>query len=296
MPVGAAIGAAGSVASSLIGGLFSKGAANKQIQAQNNALALQKQMFDTTQQNYTSTRDRINQGFEPFINTGQSATLSLAQLYGLATPGNPGGAGATGAYGPDALAAFYRSPDYGFARDAGMQALTFQDSAGGGGLLSRGHLNNTVQFGQGLATQQFGNYTGRLMSLAQLGAGSASNSANALTALTNGQAGNSASFANMGSNAFGKIGEAGAAGTLGVGNAIQNGIGGVTNVLGQYNMMNRGISAYGSGGAITSVPNSPNAAMYAGDPTQAGFGPTYGGGSLAPMAGIQWPTGGGSYW
>lgn len=280
MPVGAAIGAAGSIGSSIIGGIFSGKAADKQIQAGQQALALQRQAMEQSQANFNLTRGDITRNNAPFIDTGQSATLSLAQLYGLATPGNPGGAGANGAYGPEALAAFERSPDYGFARDEGLKALTFQDSASGGGLLSRGHLNSTVAFGQGLATQQFGNYTGRLMSLAQLGSGAAANSNNALTALTTGNANSAAQFSNMMGGTLNNIGNAGAAGVLGMGNALQNGFGGVVNNLAQYNMMNRGISSYGSGMPATTTPNSPLAGLYMGNPAMAGFGPTYGASAL----------------
>jgi hypothetical protein len=106
----------------------------------------------------------------PFMIPGQGAMASLAQLYGI----NP----QTGAYNPNdafsqaSLQAFQRSPDYQFAFQQGLNAL--QNSRAAQGMLRSGNtLQGITQFGQGLASQQFGNYRSALQQLAGIGAGAA---------------------------------------------------------------------------------------------------------------------------
>lgn len=225
MPIGATIAAIGGVASAGIGAYSTGRAAQAGRDAQNSALDFQNRVFNTNQAN-----------FKPFIDTGQGAVLSLAQLYGLQTPGNPGGNGTP--FGPESMQAFNNSPDYAYARDQGIKALTFQNSAGG--LLGRNHMNTIEQFGSGLATQNFGNYTGRLMSLAQLG----NTSATAAGQLNNQSAAGIA-------GTYGNIGQINSAEQLGFGNAAQTGLSSITNNLASYNLMNRNISSFGSPGNYT---------------------------------------------
>ena len=80
MPFGyaAAAGAVGSIGSALIGSSASSNAANQQVNEENQALALQKQQYATTQQNV-----------QPYVSSGQNALQSLNQLLGLQPGGNP---------------------------------------------------------------------------------------------------------------------------------------------------------------------------------------------------------------
>src|SRR6185437_1167093 len=145
MPISAAIvggiGAIGSIGSAVIGSNAAKSAAQAQEQAAESAQNLQMQMFDKAQA-----------AEAPYNTVGTGAVNTLAGLYGI----NGTGAG-TGAPTSQSLAAFTASPDYAFALQQGTQAMQ-RAAAAGGTLISGGQLKAGQEFGQGLATQQFGNY------------------------------------------------------------------------------------------------------------------------------------------
>lgn len=237
MPVGAAIGG-------IVGGGISAGgaylASKTQSDAAGKALDAQKSLFDQTQAN-----------MKPFIDTGKGALYSLAQLYGIKTPDGAGGE----AYNDNALAAFRKSPDYDWRLKEGTRALDFSASSKGT-LGSRGHLNNTVAFGQGLASQGLGDYTGRLLSLAQIGANSAGTAGGQAT--SQGQI--------LGNTLMGQ-GQANASGWVGGTNALNGAIGGTGNNLLLYNALNNR-SAYGGGGGSSSAwggaDNALNSSIFPG--------------------------------
>ena len=207
MPVGLAIGGA-SLASAGIGAYASGQAADKQSQAAANALAQQQQMFQQTQAN-----------FSPYLNIGKGATYSLGSLYGIGQDGSTGN--------PQDFSQFTNSPDFAFASQQGNLALDRANNAKGLNL-SGGALKDAAQFNQGLATQQFGNYYNRLLSLSQLGQSAAS-----------GAAGSGANFSGQMSNSIQGQGQAQASGIVGASNAITGGINsGINNSL-LYNAINR---------------------------------------------------------
>jgi hypothetical protein len=171
---GAAVAAGATVYASNKASSASKNAANAQTQASQNAIAEQQREFDINQANQ-----------QPWLNTGKSALSTLAGLYGLnggsgqgqtrtlfdgttATPlnGSPDSSG-TAANAPD-YSSFFNSPDYQFALQQGQQGVD-RDAAARGALYSGGHTADVLKFGQGLASQQFNNYTNRLASLAGVG-------------------------------------------------------------------------------------------------------------------------------
>lgn len=194
---GAAVAAGATIYASNKASSASKNAANAQTQASQNAIAEQQREFDINQANQ-----------QPWLNTGKSALSTLAGLYGLnggtsgaqsgntitqqmpyannpldqhggsggttlfdgstATPlnGSPDSSG-TAANAPD-YSAFFDSPDYQFALQQGQQGVD-RDAAARGALYSGGHTADVLKFGQGLASQQFNNYTNRLASLAGVG-------------------------------------------------------------------------------------------------------------------------------
>lgn len=206
MPIGATIGAVGSVASAAIGANAAKKAAKAQENAANNALALQQQMFQTAQAD-----------LGPFKDVGTNAAYTLAGFYGIPTPAGPNGfpasAGGQSAIN-SSLANFTQTPDYLFAFQQGQRALDAGMSKRGGTLQGGGgYAQAAQQFGQGLAGQQFGNYFNRLFALTQLGANAAGQGA-----------GLAQNFAQMGSNSYGDIGNAKASGIVGAANAITGGI------------------------------------------------------------------------
>lgn len=194
MPIGATIGAAA------IGGAASLGAAAMQSGAASDALAYQKQTY------------------APFISAGQGAISSLADMYGFGKNNNSGT--------PD-YSAFTNSPDYQFAFNQGTAALD-ASAASKGLLLSGAQVKDAQTFGQGLASQQYGNYVNRLLSLSQIGA-SAGTSAGAQVGATTQS-----------------LGAAQASGLVGAANSITGGL----NNYSQYKMYTSpsSYSVAGSGG------------------------------------------------
>lgn len=200
MPVSAAIiggaGLVGGIGSAIIGSNAAQSAAQTQAQAAEQAQQTQLQMFNTAQA-----------AEAPYNQVGQGATQTLAGLYGI-----NGAGGGTGAPTAQSLAAFTQSPDYAFALQQGTQAMQ-RSAAAGGTLISGGQLKAGQEFGQGLASQQYGNYYNRLLSLSQLGQSAATGISNSATN-AGAQIGNSEQAA----------GQALASGTVGSANAITGGL------------------------------------------------------------------------
>lgn len=223
--VAAGVGAAGSIGGALIQSGAAKSAAATQAAAAQQAEQTQVQATNTSLQQLA-----------PYNQIGTGAANSLANLYGIpyaatsngqsstspsgiVTPANinasassPGGAGAFS----QAYNAFTQSPTYQFAFQQGLQALQ-RSAAAGGSLISGGQLKAGTEFGQGLASQQLGNYTTGLQSLASMGQNAAA-----------GQASNSLAGANSVANSQQAAGQASASGTVGSANALAGGLGGVS--------------------------------------------------------------------
>lgn len=207
----------------MIGSNAAKDAANAQLQAAQSAQAEQQQMFNTAQA-----------AEQPYNTVGQGAVNTLAGLYGI-----NGTSAGTGAPTGQSLDAFTQSPDYQFALQQGTQAMQ-RSAAAGGTLISGGQLKAGQEFGQGLASQQYGNYYNRLLSLSQLGQSAATGVSNAaLTA--GGQIGNSIQAG----------GQATASGIVGSANAISGGLTGATGGIAQAALLSR--LGGSSGGGSTSL-------------------------------------------
>lgn len=199
-------------------------ASNQQATAAQNALGAQQQMFQQTQAN-----------LQPYENVGSGATYTLGSLYGIDQNGSTGNT-------PD-FSQFTNSPDYAFAQQQGNLGLQRYENANGLAL-SGGALKDAATFNQGLATQQFGNYYNRLLSLSQLGAGAASSAA-----------GSGANFSGQIGNTTQAVGQANAAGTVGASNAISSGLNSSINNTLLYNAINR--SSYAPSSGLTSpLPGS----------------------------------------
>lgn len=159
----------GAAAITVVGGAVSanqqkkgaQGAANATERANNASIAEQQRQYDLTRQDQ-----------QPWMQAGQSA---LGQMQAL----NAGD-----------FSSFKESPDYQFAFDQGMQGLD-RSAAAGGMLTSGGADADRIAYGQGMASQQYGNYYNRLAGLAgvgqqtasglgQLGANTGANIGNAL--------------------------------------------------------------------------------------------------------------------
>ena len=225
--VGSAIIGGAALASAGINAYASSRASSQQVAAEREALAAQ-----------NAARAKL----DPYINIGTGATYSLGQLYGIGQDGQSTPQNAD-------YSQFYNSPDYQFAQQQGELGLTRSLNARGMNM-SGGALKDFAQFNQGLATQQFGNYYNRLLSLSQLGGNAA-------------QAG--IGGANAAANTMGQIGQSQASGTVGMGNALSGGINsGINNSL-LYNAINR--SAY-----------APAGQTFSGNGLQSSMGGGFGGG------------------
>lgn len=226
MPVSAAIiggaGLIGGVGSALIGANAAKSAAQTQADAAQSAENTQLSMFNTAQA-----------AEQPYNTIGQGADQTLAGLYGI-----NGAGGGTGSPTPQSLAAFTSSPDYQFALDQGTQAMQ-RSAAAGGTLVSGGQLKAGQEFGQGLATQQYGNYFNRLLSLSQLGQSAAS-----------GISTSASNFGNSIGNTQQALGQSLASGTVGSANAISGGLSSATGSISTAALLSA--IKGGSGGSLSS--------------------------------------------
>lgn len=212
MPIGAiigpALGAAGAIGGALISADASSRAADAQQAAAREATAARREMYDQTRTDLA-----------PYRGLGEGATYSLADLYGLPTPSNPNGGQP---FGQDAIRAFESSPDYQFALDQGIKARD-RSAAAKGRLLSGGQIKAITDYGQGLATQNFGNYANRLMDLARLGETAGAQTGSYATQTGQGLASDALAG-----------GEAAASGIVGQANAINTGLGQISDISNFY--------------------------------------------------------------
>ncbi|AVU02511.1 hypothetical protein ACQR5V_21355 [Xanthomonas oryzae pv. oryzicola] len=95
------------------------------------------------------------QNMQPYLNAGTGALNQLSQL----NSGN--------------YSSFQESPDYQFTLQQGLQGLD-RSAAARGSLYSGGQQADIMQYGQGLASQQYNNYYNKLASLAGQGQSAAS--------------------------------------------------------------------------------------------------------------------------
>lgn len=148
--------------------------------------------------------------------------------------------------GGRAFGGFQETPGYQFQLGRGMDALNSSNAARGN-LLSGANIAGAMQFGQGLASQEYNNYLNRLQGIGQQGQAAAGNQAAA------GQA-----YAAGAGNALAGIGNAQAAGAIGTGNAIQ---GGINNFLGTMGYLNTqtpgGIFGGNTAAGSTRPPGNP---------------------------------------
>jgi len=134
-------------------------AANAQNQATQMAMMAQAQQAaqaqNALQQGQTQAAGAINRGMEaytPYQTVGVNAINQLAKLYGP-----------TGEYTQmPTMAQLQMDPSYAFREQQGMKALQ-QSAAARGGLLSGSTLKGIQQYGQGLASEEYGNAYNRFM-------------------------------------------------------------------------------------------------------------------------------------
>lgn len=140
------------------------------------------------------------------------STMEEAQAYANANP-----------TGGQQFGGFKETPGYQFQLARGQDAVA-SSGAARGNYLSGANLAGAMEFGQGLANQEYNNYLNRLQGIGQQGQSAAGNQAAA------GQA-----YAAGAGNAYAGIGNAQAAGAIGQGNAF-TGI--MNNLSGTFGYLN----------------------------------------------------------
>lgn len=213
----AAIGAGASIWGSSQAAKSQKNAAQQAAAQQAAAMAYQKQIYGDAQGN-----------LNPFIQSGQGANNLLSSMYGL---------NGDKALGDNALQRFYQSPDFQFALKGGGQALD-NSAAARGGVLGGNQIRAQTDYGQGMATQNLGNYLGRLTGMSNQG----QNAALGLGSIGNGSGANVGNSANNIGNSLMAAGQADASGYIGMANGINNGL----NNWATYSNLNK--SSFGGGG------------------------------------------------
>lgn len=139
----------------LTGGKDAKKAAQTSAKASDRATQMTWDMFSQSRNDLA-----------PYRQTGVDALGQMARLYGMPQYGADGKQVA--AAGPADYSAFQDSPDYQFSFDEGNRAVN-------AGLAARGLSNSgramkeLTRYGQGMASQQLGNYVNRLAAMAGVG-------------------------------------------------------------------------------------------------------------------------------
>lgn len=208
MPVGASIGAVGSLGAAGLGFLGSSAASKAQTSLGQQSLAQQQQMFNTAQG-----------ALKPYIDSGSSALPTLQKLL---TPG---------ASMTDTLS---QLPGFKFQSEWGnMSASNALAARGLGG--STGPLAKAISdYNSGLASTSYSNLVGQEQNFVNMGSGAAGALAGQAT-----QTG-----ANMGNTLTG-IGQAQAQGALGQANAIGGGIAGAAGAAGNAYLLNNVLGGQG---------------------------------------------------
>ncbi len=165
--------------------------ASKQAKAEKRAAAVQ-----------AAAAQQARADLQPFRETGGNALARLADSLGLTTPEAQ----------QAAFDAFQTTPGYQFQLNQGIDAID-RSAAARGGLFSGNTLRAAQEYGQGLASTEFGNYLAYLGELSRSGQSAAAGQGAAGIAAGNATAGGIRGSAN-----------ALAQGAYGVSNAITGGI------------------------------------------------------------------------
>lgn len=197
-------GLVGSVVGGLIGSSGSKSAAKTQAAATDRATEAQREMFE-----------RQVELQAPFREAGLTANNRLMQMLGLAAGGEDNGF----LMRRFAMQDFETDPGYQFRMEEGMRGVE-GSAAARGGLLSGAALKAIQKYGQGLASQEYGNAYGRFNA-------DQTNQYNRLAGLVNTGQG----ATNQVTNAAGQFGQSQANNLIGAGNAQASGIMGSTNAI-----------------------------------------------------------------
>ena len=166
MPIGA-IAAVGSVVGGIAQGRAAKSAANAQTAAADRELELQTRIYDETSANFAPYRQGGQLGFDAYL-----AEMGLGDRPMVGGTVDDAGVRTGGRE----FGGFQQSPGYQFQLSRGMDALN-SSGAARGNYLSGANIAGAMEFGQGLANQDYGNYLNRLQGIGQQGQAAAGNQA-----------------------------------------------------------------------------------------------------------------------
>jgi hypothetical protein len=214
------------VGSAVIGGVAANRASKAQLQASREASAAQSAAAEKSIEAQERMFERQVGLQEPFRQVGVNALPELVEA---------------SRYTPFGMEQFEASPGYGFRLKEGLRALE-NSAAARGGLLSGNAMRGITRYGQGLASEEFGNAFNRYQAerQARLGplqslAGMSQSSANTLT----GAAGNLGTGM---ASTYGNLGSALGANAINAGNARASGYMGTANVI--SNSLGQGLNYY----------------------------------------------------
>jgi hypothetical protein len=140
----------------VIGGATAVYGASKQASAAKDAAKAQQKGTDATIAEQKRQFDLSRSDQMPWLDAGKSA---LGQQQALLSGD---------------FSKFYSSPDYQYALDQGMQGLD-RSAAARGKLFSGGYGQDLTKYAQGMATQNYNNFYGKLAGLSNTGQGTATN-------------------------------------------------------------------------------------------------------------------------
>jgi hypothetical protein len=226
---------AAAIAGSAVLGVYSSNKASKaQLQASREASAAQS---DAAQKSIEAQERMFERQIglqEPFRQAGVNALPELVEA---------------SRYTPFGMEQFQQDPGYGFRLQEGLRALE-NSAAARGGLLSGNAMRGITRYGQGLASEEFGNAFNRYQAERQARLGplqSLAGVGQSTTATMAGQAGNlgagmASTYGNLGSalgaNAI-NAGNARASGYMGTANALSSAVGQGLNYYQNQQLMNR---------------------------------------------------------
>lgn len=205
---GALIGAGASLLGASMQSRAADRASDAQVEAAEKNIKFQQGIYDDQKEM-----------FQPYYNSGTNALNAYNYEMGLGDK-------------PQGHGGFQTTPGYDFRMQQGVNALE-GSAAASGGLYSGRTMKALQDYGQGTASQEYGNYMNRLSGLAGSGQSAAGQQATAA-----GNLGQSVGAA------YGDIGNAQAAGAIGQANAWS---GGINNALSTYGYM-QGMGGAGGGG------------------------------------------------
>lgn len=203
---------------SLLGGAYSANQAKKgakaQVEAGDRAAAMEQQSADKQLELQRQIWEKQQKDYKPYLEQG---TYGINTLGALMRPN------------ADTSAILKNDPSYQFRLKQGQQALDRSSAARGMGY-SGAQMKAAQDYGQGMASTEFGNYYNRLAGLAQGGQQAAGSMANAGSQYASNAGNTFANLSNAQTGILGQQANARASGYSGQANAITGGLNSLTNL------------------------------------------------------------------